>query len=89
MRAAGIISVEKGLLSPEEFDLQQSVLERCGLPASAPSVDRGAVLQATLLDKKVTGGRVRWVLLDRIGHASIHADVDESLVHHAVDTVLS
>lgn len=89
MRAAGIISMEKGLLSAEEFDLQQSVIERCGLPTSAPNVDRDAVLQATLLDKKVTAGRVRWVLLDRIGHASVHADVDDALVQHAVDTVLS
>lgn len=89
MRAAGIISMEKGLLSPGEFDLQQSVLERCGLPISAPNVDRDAVLEATLLDKKVSDGRVRWVLLDRIGHASIHADVSDSLVRHAVDTVLS
>jgi shikimate kinase / 3-dehydroquinate synthase len=89
MRAAGIISMEKGLLSPEEFDLQQSVLERCGLPVSAPNVSSDAVLEATLLDKKVTAGKVRWVLLDRIGHASIHADVDDSLVRHAVETVLS
>ena len=89
MRAAGIISMEKGLLSPEEFDLQQYVIERCGLPTSAPGVDRESVLQATLLDKKVSAGRVRWVLLDRIGHASIHADVEDSLVRHAVDTVLS
>lgn len=89
MRAAGMMSVELGKLSPAEFDRQQDLIRRCGLPESAPGVSVEAILDATLMDKKVSGGRVRWVLLDRIGSAAVSADVPPELVREAAEAVLS
>lgn len=87
MRAAGLLSVEMEMLSQAEFDEQQAVVGAAGLPDSAPGVDVQAVLDATLLDKKVSGGRVKWVLLDRIGMARTRSDVPSSLVRKAVEAV--
>jgi shikimate kinase / 3-dehydroquinate synthase len=89
MRAAGLMAVELGMLSPAEFDLQQGVLRRCGLPESAPEVPIDAVLDATLRDKKVSGGRVRWVLLEGIGSATVTSEVPPEIVRRAVETVLA
>lgn len=89
MRAAGLIAVELRMLPPAEFEEQQAVLRSCGLPESAPGVSVDAVLDATLHDKKVSGGRVRWVLLERIGQATVVPDVPPDLVRRAAETVLS
>lgn len=88
MRAAGIISVEMGLLSPADFDRQQRLIQACGLPESAPGLGVDAVLAAASGDKKVRGGAIRWVLLDRIGHAVIRDDVPPGLVRRAAERVL-
>ncbi|MEJ5221672.1 MAG: 3-dehydroquinate synthase, partial [Tepidiforma sp.] len=87
MRAAGIISVELGLLPPAEFERQQALIRRFGLPESAPGLDPRAVFDATLVDKKVRAGSIRWVLLERIGHAIVRQGVPDALVHHAIETV--
>ncbi|MGD9934396.1 MAG: 3-dehydroquinate synthase [Dehalococcoidia bacterium] len=88
MRAAGNISVEMGLLSPADFDRQQRLIQACGLPESAPGLDVDAVLAAASGDKKVRGGAIRWVLLDRIGHAVIRDDIPPDLVRRAAERVL-
>lgn len=88
MRAAGLISVELGLLSEDEFGRQQALLRTFGLPESAPGVPVDAVLDSTLLDKKVRAGSVRWVLLEGIGSAVTRDGVPEEVVRRAVETVL-
>lgn len=88
MHAAGRIAVRLGLLDPGELERQQSLLAAVGLPARAPDLSLEAVLETTLLDKKVRGGRVRWVLLERIGRAVLRDDVPEPVVREAVAGVL-
>jgi shikimate kinase / 3-dehydroquinate synthase len=89
MRVAGLISVELGLLNADDFARQQALLERFGLPDSAPGLSVDAVLNATLSDKKVRSGSVRWVLLEGIGNAITHDSVPDDVVRRAVETVLA
>jgi 3-dehydroquinate synthetase len=89
MTAAAAISRRMGLLSADDEARQRALLERFGLPTSAEGVDRAAVLAATKLDKKVRGGAVRWVLLDRLGHAVLRDDVPQSAVDEALADVLA
>src|SRR6185436_8707372 len=56
MRVAGLISAELGMLSADELARQQSLLRKFGLPETAPGLSLDAVLEATLLDKKVRAG---------------------------------
>lgn len=88
MHAAGRIAVSLGMLTPEELARQQALLRAAGLPERAPDVPLAPVLDRTLLDKKVRGGRVRWVLLERIGRAVLRDDVPESVVREAAAEVL-
>lgn len=89
MRAAGLIAVELGKLSVADFERQQEVLRTCGLPETASGVQLDAVLEATLHDKKVKDGRVRWVLLEGIGSAVTSAEAPPDVVRRAVQTVLA
>jgi 3-dehydroquinate synthase len=41
-------------------------------------------LELMALDKKAAGGRMRFILLERIGHAVLRADVDERLVRETL-----
>jgi 3-dehydroquinate synthetase len=87
MRAAGIIAAELGLLPPAELERQQALIRRFGLPEAAPGLDPRAVFDATLVDKKVRAGAIRWVLLERIGQAVVRQGVPDAVVHYAIETV--
>jgi shikimate kinase/3-dehydroquinate synthase len=88
MRAAAEISARMGLLEADVIGRQRAVLERFGLPTSADGLDRGALLTATALDKKVEAKKVRWVLLQGIGSPVVRDDVPAEVVEAALDTVL-
>jgi 3-dehydroquinate synthase len=60
---------------------QKSLLEALGLPTRLPEslkLDSQALLERMRLDKKVVGGRLRFVLPDRLGHVELVAVVPES-----------
>ena len=92
MTAAAWLSVERGLLTWSDAQRQRSVLERFGLPtefprgAQAPTID--AVLEGMSRDKKALKANLRWVLLDRIGHAVIDSKVPPDLARAAVENSL-
>ena len=88
MRAAGLIAVELGMLTRAEFERQQALVRACGLPETAPGLSPGEIVAATLGDKKVRGGRVRWVLLEALGRAVVRDDVPQDAVIRAVATVV-
>jgi 3-dehydroquinate synthase len=88
MMAAGSMSVRMGLLAPEVLERQRRVLERYGLPVSADGLDRGRIMAAISLDKKVEGKKVRWVLLEGIGRPVLRDDVPAEIVEAALGEVL-
>jgi shikimate kinase/3-dehydroquinate synthase len=88
MRAAGMISAELGLLAGADLERQQRLIRAFGLPEAAPGLDVEAVLAATQQDKKVRDGKVRWVLLERVGHAVTRDGVPEDVVRRAAEAVL-
>lgn len=58
---------------------QETLLARCGLPvrldARGDRFAASALLRAALWDKKVRGGRARWVLASAMGNASLYDGV--------------
>ncbi len=88
LRAAAYIAVATGRFPADAAERQGVLVERFGLPASAPGVDRGAVRAAMGLDKKAQAGRLAWVLPTRLGHADVFRDVPNALVEEALDLVL-
>jgi 3-dehydroquinate synthase len=81
---AAALSRELGLLSPEELVRVHTLVERAGLPTRGAGVAPGAVLEHMRIDKKVLGGRLRLVLLRRIGNAFLTADYSEDALERTL-----
>lgn len=74
MVMAADFSVTRGLLGAEDAHRLKRVLEAAGLPVTPPGVSGSAFMQAMAHDKKVLGGRIRLVLLRRLGEATVTDD---------------
>ena len=85
MRAAARIALDLGMLAPEAASRQAEALEAFGLPRSAPGLRVDDVLGRMRLDKKVRGGRLRWVLLRDVGEPELVSDVPDDVVRRAVE----
>jgi 3-dehydroquinate synthase len=81
MMAAAEIGRRVGVTPPAVIERQQRLFELYGLPTRHPGLDVDAVLEATRLDKKVAGKKLRWVLLEDFGTPVIRDDVPEDVVH--------
>ena len=84
MMGAARMAAEIGLMPPAIVDRQQRLLERFGLPVSAPGVPAEDVLTAMSLDKKVQSGTNRWVMLEDVGRSVVRQDIPWELVERTV-----
>lgn len=71
MLVAARISKDLGLLVASELELLQDTVRLAGLLPAASDLDEGDIMRAILRDKKSVDGRIKWVLLERIGRARI------------------
>ena len=87
MAAAAYTSLKLGLIDATSHRRIIAVIERAGLPVNGLKLDVDAIVNSMAFDKKVADGRIRFVLLDRIGRAVIRDDIPGSLVIEAVQTL--
>ncbi len=89
MVAAAEMSVAAGRLDRGAAERIAAVIERIGLPTSAPLADARTELAALMaLDKKVAAGQLRFVLADAIGQAGLYANIQPAWINAAFDRVL-
>jgi 3-dehydroquinate synthase len=89
MMGAARIAQRLGLISEEFLASQADVLRSYGLPLQAQGLASMAVLDATRMDKKVRGGRARFVLLEAVGHAVVRDDVPEEVVEETIRSLVA
>lgn len=89
MMGAARIAVRMGLHDEELLARQADLLRAFGLPLTAPRVGAQAILEAMRMDKKVVSGRMRFVLLERLGQATVRSDVPEALVGEVVRALVA
>jgi 3-dehydroquinate synthase len=87
MRAAAWISTRCAGLPFGELGRLERVLAVHHLPLSAPGLDPAAIWQAMGRDKKVLAGKVRWVLVPKLGQTLITADVPPGIVDEAIQRI--
>ncbi len=81
MALAAELSLRHGWLGGPELARLVSLLERAGLPVSAPAeLDPQRMLDLMAVDKKVVGARIRLVLLKAIGEAVLTDAFDDGLL---------
>ncbi len=64
---------------------QQSLIEKLGLPAKVPEIDRANVLSTMMHDKKVEHGKLRFILPTRMGHVELVGGVEPADVTAAME----
>jgi 3-dehydroquinate synthase len=84
MTGAAEIAVRTGRWARADAQRQSRLLAHAGLPLTYRSADPDRILDAMRHDKKVRAGKIKWVLPDRIGAASVGLDVDPELVAEVV-----
>ena len=87
MAAASQLAVDLGMLDAASRRRILAVIQHAKLPVGGLTLATKDVVDAMIFDKKVRGGKVRFVLPDRIGHVVIHDDVPPELVTRAVDSL--
>jgi 3-dehydroquinate synthase len=80
MVAAAKIATGLRLLKPDGVKRIIGLLENLGLPTAVESLTVRQVVRALGIDKKVKGGKIQFVLPERIGKVCISSDVPVKLV---------
>ena len=75
MAAASEISWRKGFLSKEDYEGIVRVIESFSLPVTVSGIDAQDVVETAGHDKKMEGGKWKFILLERIGNAIIDRTV--------------
>lgn len=86
MALAADLSHRQGWLSATDQQRIIELLARAQLPTQAPTtLNPERLLELMAVDKKVSGGKLRLILLKAIGHAVISADFDPQLLRATLD----
>ena len=85
MVMAAELSARAGMMSAADVQRLRSLILRAGLPVTGPSLPVERYLELMAIDKKVSAGRLRLVLLRGIGDAVVTADFDAA----ALDATLA
>ena len=85
--AAAFISWKKELLPMEEYYEIRDMFVPFNLPISVDELDPGHILSLTKSDKKMDNGRIRFVLLKKIGKAVLDTSVTDEQILAAIDEI--
>jgi 3-dehydroquinate synthase len=74
MMLAADLSCRLGWLEAADVTRVRTLLERIGLPSKAPAIGAGRALELMGMDKKVLAGRIRLVLMRKLGQGTVSGD---------------
>ena len=85
--AAAYISWKKEMLSMEEYYEIRDMFVPFYLPISVEDIDPQEILRLTKSDKKMTAGKIRFILLKKIGKAVIDSTVTDEEILAAINEI--
>ena len=85
--AAMNICKERGLVKQDEISAYKALMEYFAIPISVSGLDPEEVIAATKNDKKMEAGVIKFILLDRVGHAYIDRTVTKDEMERALATI--
>lgn len=85
--AASYISRKTDHISQETADVILETLEQFGLPVQIAGYDPQEVLSVTKSDKKMAGGKVKFILLQELGNAFIYKDLSDAQILDGIRAV--
>lgn len=85
--AAAFISYKRNMLSMEEYYEVRDMFVPFYLPISVEDIDPAEIVKLTRSDKKMEGGRIKFILLKKIGKAVFDDTVTEQEILDAVNEI--
>jgi 3-dehydroquinate synthase len=82
---AADLSQRLGWLGAEDVSRTRTLFVRAGLPVIAPKLGAAKYMQLMGLDKKVSDGKIRFVLLKALGHAVMTGDVPQAMLEQTLE----
>ena len=86
MKCANHISFTKGLLSADEYQRAQLILNKFDLP-KIDQIDTKEILTVISHDKKNINGKLSFILLDGLGNGVINTDVTEENIIESLSVI--
>lgn len=87
MCAAAFVSQKLGFIGENDRGRILSTIRKAALPTAGLKLDADKVYEAMAFDKKVKNGRIRLVLLEKIGKAIVKDDAGEAVIREAIATL--
>ena len=84
MLAAAMIANKVGLLEKKEIERIRNLLEKLGLPTSIEGLTKDKIIKAMGIDKKISEGKIKFVLPEKIGKVVIRNDIPNSVIKQVV-----
>jgi 3-dehydroquinate synthetase len=84
MVMAADLSQRLGYIARADVERIIALLERARLPVAPPDIAPGRMLELMGADKKAEGGKLRFVLLDAIGGASVRGNIPDKPLQQAL-----
>lgn len=86
--AAMNLCCARDMVSEDDVDRYKGAMERCGMPMKVSGLSKADVIAATKNDKKMEAGVIKFILLDRVGHAYIDRTVTEEEMAQALSSIM-
>jgi 3-dehydroquinate synthase len=86
MLMAADMSARMGMLAKTDVERVRTLLERIGLPVQAPRIGAQRAMEYMSIDKKVKAGRVRLILLEKLGAAKFTAEYPDDALASTLAT---
>jgi 3-dehydroquinate synthase len=87
MVMAAELSVRAGTLRAEDAARLKGLIARAGLPVRGPALAPERYLELMQVDKKAAAGKVRFILLEGLGRATLRGNLDERLIRESIAAV--
>jgi 3-dehydroquinate synthase len=83
--AAATVSQRMNILSNSGLDIIKTVIVRAGLPINIPGLNIRKIMNAMKHDKKIMGGKIKFVLPKDIGDVFISDEVDNNTIDQVLE----
>lgn len=88
MIAALNISREKGFITDDEYNEAIDIFKSYSFPLNVTGISIDDVVKVSKNDKKMDAGRIKFILLNKIGNAYIDTDIDDNMLRQSLKTVV-